>query len=176
MADRKKVLYYFVKYKEVIMIKQSSNVSLMTLGWREWLTLPEFGVNCIEAKIDTGARTSALHAFSVDIVNGNPNRLCFQMHSIQKNDQVIVACEADILDQRLITNSGGYKELRYVIKTDIILGSRRWPIEITLTNRASMGFRMLLGRSALKNIIINPNRSFIASHKDPFSENCDFIN
>ena len=150
------------------MIKQSSNVFLTTLGWREWLALPEFGINRIKAKIDTGARTSALDAFFVDIVKGNSNRLRFQLRPIQKNDQVVVACEADILDKRLITDSGGHKELRYVIKTDIILGNRRWPIEITLTNRDSMGFRMLLGRSALKNIIVNPNRSFVASHKDPF--------
>lgn len=150
------------------MIKQSSKISLMTLGWCEWLALPEFGINHIKAKIDTGARTSALGVFSIDVISGNPNRLRFQLHPIQKNDQVIVSCEAAILDQRLVTNSGGHKELRYVIKTDIILGSRRWPIEITLTNRDSMNFRMLLGRSALKGIIVNPNQSFVLSHKDSF--------
>lgn len=150
------------------MIKKFSNVSLMILGWCEWLAIPEFGINHIKAKIDTGARTSALGVFSVGVVKGNSNRLCFQLHPIQKNDQVIVAYETDILDQRLVTNSGGHKELRYVIKTDIILGNRRWPIEITLTNRDSMSFRMLLGRSALKGMIVNPNQSFILSHKDPF--------
>ena len=148
------------------MIKQCPKMSSTILGWREWLALPEFGINHIKTKIDTGARTSALDVFSVNVIRGNSNRLCFRLHPIQKNDQVIVACEADILDQRLVTNSGGHKELRYVIKTDIILGNRRWPIEITLTNRDSMSFRMLLGRSALKGIIINPNQSFILSHKD----------
>lgn len=157
------------------MVKQS-NVSLMTLGWREWVALPEFGIDYIKAKIDTGAKTSVLHAFSLRILTENPNRLRFQLHPIQKNDQIIVDCETDILDKRVITTSGGHKELRYVIKTEIILGPRRWPIEITLTNRNSMGFRMLLGRSALKDIIVNPNQSFISSQRTLSGENCHFIN
>ncbi|AUJ59010.1 ATP-dependent zinc protease [Coxiella-like endosymbiont of Amblyomma americanum] len=137
------------------------------MGWREWLTLPDLGVNHIKAKIDTGAKTSALHASSINIIKeGKNNYLHFQLFPVEKNNQVVISCKTDdILGQKLITNSSGHKELRYTIKTNIILGNRCWPIEITLTNRDKMGFRMLLGRSALQNTIINPNQSFLASQK-----------
>ncbi|QHG92274.1 ATP-dependent zinc protease [Coxiella endosymbiont of Amblyomma sculptum] len=139
----------------------------MILGWREWIALPDLGIDRIKAKIDTGARTSVLHAFSVKIFHRKPcNCLHFRLYPIQKNDQVMVACKANILDRRFVTNSGGCKELRYAIRTNVILGNRRWSIEITLTNRDKMGFRMLLGRSALQNTVVNPSRSFIASYKD----------
>jgi hypothetical protein len=136
---------------------------LILIGWREWIALPELGVARIKAKIDTGARTSALHAFSVEpFQENNKSRVRFQIHPRQKDDQTIVTCEADICDERWVTDSGGHKELRYVIKTPIILGKLRWAIEITLTNRDTMGFRMLLGRTAMHHrLTVDPSRSFL---------------
>ena len=146
------------------MSNQFSN-NLLTVGWREWITLPELGIQRIKAKIDTGARTSALHTFSLKLLKTNETlpRVCFQIHPIQKDNKTVLICEVNLFDQRTITNSSGHKELRYVIKTDIILGNRRWPIEITLTNRDAMGFRMLLGRTAMQHFMVNPNQSFIVS-------------
>ena len=137
------------------------------IGWREWISLPELGLHAIKTKIDTGARTSALHAFSLRPFkdeNGR-DRINFDIHPIQRNTQVVITCTADIVDQRLVTDSGGHQEMRWVIHTPITLGHLTWPIEITLTERDSMLFRMLLGRRALrKRFTVNPGKSFILSN------------
>ena len=133
------------------------------IGWREWIALPELGIPRIKAKIDTGARTSVLHAFSVETFKEkNKLRVRFKIHPRQRDEHTIVTCEADIIDERWVTDSGGHKELRYVIKTPIILGKLRWMIEITLTNRDTMGFRMLLGRTAMHHrLVVDPSHSYL---------------
>ena len=133
------------------------------IGWREWVSLPELHIERIKAKIDTGARTSALHAFDLKPTHTNgANRIQFKIHPIQEDESTVLACTANIHDERWITDSGGHRERRFVIKTPILLGDMTWPIEITLTNRDTMGFRMLLGRTAMdRRLIVDPSQSFL---------------
>ena len=136
---------------------------IITVGWREWILLPELGLPAIKAKIDTGARTSCLHAFTVEPFARNGEEwVRFGIHPHQEDTKTEIFCEAEVFDKRTVTDSGGHKEERYVITTDIIIAEQRWPIEITLTNRDTMLFRMLLGRTAMrKKIIVNPGKSFL---------------
>jgi hypothetical protein len=136
---------------------------LLTLGWREWVALPDLGLPAIKVKVDSGARTSALHAFytekyqldSVDMVK-------FLIHPIQKNYDFHVECHAPIIDFREVSDSGGHKEMRYVIETSIFIGTVSWPIELNLTNRDTMRFRMLLGRRAIEaRAVIDPGVSYL---------------
>lgn len=135
------------------------------IGWREWVSLPELTIPRIKAKIDTGARTSALHAFSLKpFKEGSRNRISFEIHPLQHNVDLTICCVADVVDRRLVTDSGGHEEERFVIYTPITIAGQTWPIEITLTERENMLFRMLLGRSALrKRFIVNPARSFVTT-------------
>lgn len=136
---------------------------LITVGWREWVLLPDLGLPAIKAKIDTGARTSCLHAFSVEpFKKQGKDWVRFGIHPHQDDTETEVFCEAEVIDKRMVTDSGGHKEERFVINTRLMLADQHWPIEITLTNRDSMLFRMLLGRTAMGNrIIVRPNKSFL---------------
>ena len=120
------------------------------LGWREWVGLPEFAIPAIKAKIDTGARTSALHAFYIEpfIKDGN-EFVRFGIRLKRKTRTIEKECIAPIIDRRMVTDSGGHSEERIVIRTPVMIGAEYWPAEITLTNRDGLKFRMLLGRSAL---------------------------
>lgn len=135
------------------------------IGWREWVALPEIGIDKIKAKIDTGARTSALHAFALQpFTEGNQRKIRFDIHPLQHNTMKIVTCIADVVDKRLVSDSGGHIEERFVIQTLITIAQQTWPIEITLTERENMLFRMLLGRSALRRrFIVNPARSYVTT-------------
>lgn len=138
-----------------------------TIGWREWVALPGLNIPKIKAKVDTGARTSALHAFSLrPFTEDGKNRISFDIHPLQHNTDIIVTCIADVVDKRAVTDSGGHTEDRYVIETPITVAGQTWSIEITLTERETMLFRMLLGRSALRRrFIVNPSRSFVTTKR-----------
>lgn len=139
-----------------------SNHSLITLGWREWLSLPSLDIPLIAAKIDTGARTSCLHAYDVKpFVNEGAPWVEFALHPLQQNTEFGVLRQVPVLDQRQVTDSGGHTEERYVIQSDIAINGQEWPIEITLTNRDTMRFRMLLGRTAMnEHCVVNPALSW----------------
>jgi hypothetical protein len=133
------------------------------LGWREWVALPEFGIAQIKAKIDTGARSSALHAETIEpYMKGGEHWLMFTVAPIQKQNDSLIECHAPIKDYRLVSDSGGHKQRRYVIETQILFGGQAIRAEITLTNRDSMRFRMLLGRTALnRHFLIDPSASYL---------------
>lgn len=135
---------------------------LQIIGWREWLSLPDLGIHQIKAKVDTGAKTSCLHAFKLEpfAKNGEP-WLRIWVHPIQDSAQEHV-CEAPILEQRDVTDSGGHIEKRYVISTTVCAAGSTFTAELTLTNRDSMTFRMLLGRQAMNGkFMVNPQASFL---------------
>jgi hypothetical protein len=144
-------------------MKQGEASEPLLLGWREWISLPELGLNLVKAKVDTGARTSTLHAFYVDSFNRRGERYVrFGVHPLQKRTDVVIHGEALVVDQRRVTDSGGHCEDRFVIRTRVVLPGHDWPIEVTLTNRETMLFRMLLGRTALAGRArIDPARSFL---------------
>lgn len=120
------------------------------IGWREWIALPELGLQQIKAKVDTGARTSALHAFDLECYQEQGRQMVrFGIHPLQRRTDVEHYCRAEVVDQRMVSDSGGHREQRFVIRTPIVMGGQQWPIEITLTNRDNMRFRMLLGRTGL---------------------------
>jgi hypothetical protein len=135
----------------------------LKIGWREWVALPELEVDAIKAKIDTGARTSVLHAYRIEpFRRAGALWIRFALHPIQRSEATKVTCEARAVDERLVRNSGGGVERRFVIRTMLRLGEDVWPIELALTNRDQMGFRMLLGRTALQGrALIEPGRSYL---------------
>jgi hypothetical protein len=141
----------------------SGAASAAKIGWREWVALPALGVEAVKAKIDTGARSSTLHAFEVTRFEHHGQAMVrFQAHPLQRNDDYRVIAEAALLEERLVRNSGGQTELRPVIETLVQVGDAVWAIELTLTNRDEMGFRMLLGRQAVRRrYLVDPGRSYL---------------
>jgi hypothetical protein len=137
----------------------------LVVGWREWIALPELGVAAIKPKIDTGARSSSLHAFNIETFERNgADWVRFDVHPLQRDTEVTVQAEAKVLEFRHVRSSSGHQTLRPVIRTKISLGGRRWAVDLTLAARDEMGFRMLLGREALRGrLIVDPGRSFLVS-------------
>lgn len=141
--------------------------NLPIAGWNETASLPEFGVEAIRVKLDTGAKTSTLHAFNIETFKKSGKTwLKFEIHPLQFNDNHIISCEAPLVDLRNIKSSNGQKEKRYIISSLIKIGDYAWPIEITLTNRDEMNYRMLLGRTAMQNkLIVDPHRTHLLSKR-----------
>lgn len=136
--------------------------SLLLIGWREWCALPQLGIPAIKVKIDTGARTSAMHAFNIQLqMKKGRHFVRFSVFPIQSDKNILVNCEAPVVDKRVVTSSTGHRELRFIILTEITLGQQTREIELSLSNRDPLKFRMLLGREALKNLaVIDASRSF----------------
>ena len=151
--------------------KQKTARPRPVIGWREWLALPDLGILRIKAKIDTGARTSSLHASHIKKFEreGQP-WLRFDLHPLQRNTDSVVRAEAPLLEERWVRSSNGQRSLRPVIETRVTLGEHQWTTEITLVRRDLMGFRMLLGRQGVRRrFLIDPGRSYLlgASLKAP---------
>ncbi len=136
---------------------------LEVIGWREWVGMPDLGVERIKAKVDTGARTSSLHAFDMErFAKRDRQWIRFSIHPMQRDSKQVIECEFPIHDFRTVRSSNGRKELRPVIRTHLHLNGAAWLIELNLTSRDLMGFRMLLGREAVRNrFTVNPGRSFL---------------
>ena len=133
------------------------------VGWREWLALPSLGIDAIKAKIDTGARSSAIHAYSIETetIKGREYAI-FHVHPMQEDFSNSITCRAPIVDRRIVRDSGGHEEERLFISTTVEFMGKRWEAEFSLTNRENMAFRMLLGRTSLVGggLIVDPARSF----------------
>ncbi len=137
-------------------------VTRFILGWEEWAGLPDLGLPSLKAKVDTGAKTSALHARSIKTFERNGATFVnFSVQPVRRHPGIEVSCTAQVVDERAVTSSNGETEVRYVISTSLEIGVRRWPIELTLTNREGMNYRMLIGRQALlPGTLVDPLHSF----------------
>jgi ribosomal protein S6--L-glutamate ligase len=130
------------------------------VGWQEWCALSKFGIGAIKAKMDTGAKTSAIHAFDIKPFKHHGTlHVSFALCPLQANQHVVRVCSAEVVDQRWIMSSNGHKENRYVIQTPISLADKTWNIELTLSDRDPLKFRLLLGRTALaERLVIDPSK------------------
>ena len=148
-------------------MKCSANKMLAELGWREWVSLPQLGLDALKCKVDTGAKSSALHAFSVEeFYKSEELWVRFGIHPKQGSEEEAVWCESLVTDVRKVTDSGGHVTERYFITTDVVIGSYTFPIQVSLTNRDSMRFRMLLGREAINGRFwVNPEVSYRQGRK-----------
>jgi ribosomal protein S6--L-glutamate ligase len=135
-----------------------------SIGWKEWFSLDCIALPAIKGKIDTGAKTSALHAFNIETFYiEDIEYVSFEIHPLQKNKRLVRKCMARVIDRRMVSDSSGKKERRIVIKSDLKIGDKKIRIELTLTNRDNMTFRMLLGREAIKQakMIVDVSKSFL---------------
>ena len=134
---------------------ESKTTALPIIGWREWVKLPDFGVRWIKAKVDSGARSSSLHATSIEeFIKDGQEWVRFNVHPWQKKIDRVVQVEAPVLEYRSIRSSSGVASRRPVIVTTVVILGRRCSMEVTLANRSKMGFRMLLGREAFRGLFL----------------------
>jgi hypothetical protein len=143
------------------------------IGWREWVSLPTLGIEAVKAKIDTGARTSALHAYDVKLVREDEQDIVrFKVHPLQRTTRMTVEAAAMLIDRRRVKSSSGHSSRRPVIRVPVVLAGRRISIELTLVNRDEMGFRMLLGRRALRRrFLVDAGKSYLVSQPPPMEHN-----
>ena len=134
----------------------------VVIGWKEWCGLPELDLPLIKAKVDTGAKTSSLHAYDIEGFRRKGHAYVrFVVHPLQANARIVCPCEAIVVDRRHVMSSNGHKEMRYVIETELRLAGQAWPIQLTLSNRDPLRFRMLLGRAALvERVLIDPVKDY----------------
>lgn len=146
------------------MIKKTPD-ALPIIGWREWISLPTLGINRIKAKIDTGARTSSLHAVNLKYSREHGKEyVYFTVHPIQGNSHFAKHIKAPLVDERYVKSTSGHKTMRPIVQSSIILGPYAWDLEITLFDRESMGHRFLLSRQAIKKrFLVNVGRSYVLS-------------
>jgi hypothetical protein len=146
-------------------MSEPSSPAKAVVGWRKWIALPSLGIDYIKAKIDTGARSSSLHAFDVETFERNGEAwVRFVVHPWQRDVKTTLKAESRVLEFRHVRSSSGHTSLRPVIRTDVELQGQRWEIDVTLASRDEMGFRMLLGREALRRrFVVDPGRSYIVS-------------
>lgn len=137
--------------------------TIETLGWREWVALPDLGIPAVKAKLDTGARTSALHAYFVEpFEEDGISKVRFGIHPLRRRTEIEIICVAVVKDRRMVSDSGGHREKRFVIETQVQVGDQTWLAEVTLTDREGMLFRMLLGRTALAGkFSVDPAGSYV---------------
>jgi hypothetical protein len=152
-----------LKMTGVAMVLDKKSPELDILGWREWVSLPDLGIDAIKAKVDTGAKTSALHAHYITPFEQQGELwVRFGLHPNQKDTRTSIDCVARVKDRRPVTDSGGHTEKRFVIETSLKINNLLFPIEMTLTDRENMRFRMLLGRNGLKGVfLVDSQKSFL---------------
>lgn len=154
--------FLFVDITYNLFMTETSDKTSTIIGFREWITLPFLNLVAIKAKIDTGAKTSSLHAFDIFLKKRKGKTYVnFKVHPIQGIFSEVVECTAILRDRRFVTDSGGHRELRYVIRTTMAIGVVKKKIELTLTNRETMKYRMLIGREALSQFYIDPSQSYL---------------
>jgi ribosomal protein S6--L-glutamate ligase len=141
----------------------------LIVGSEEWCSFPALNIPAIKARIDSGAKTSALHAINIVPFDRDDEKwVKFDVNPLQNNGKTIIHCEAKVVDKRIVKSSSGTRESRFVIKTNINFGNSTWDIELTLTNRDSMGYRMLLGREAMSGrILVDPEQHFLLGNPTP---------
>jgi hypothetical protein len=161
-TDHQRIEYLSIKENHTHL----ENNELIMLGWREWVSMPDLGIGPVKAKVDTGARTSALHAYFVEPYHQlDEHRVRFGIHPHPGDNDTDVICDAAVLEERMVTDSGGHAERRFVIASTVVIGKLSHKIEITLTNRDTMKFRMLLGRTALNGCYcVNPRASYLSGN------------
>jgi hypothetical protein len=152
--------------------KKSSRKTYQVIGWREWVSLPELGIGKIKVKVDSGARTCALHAEEIRFIKRKDGTTTVSFAVVPLTDKSTrIRAKATLVDRRWVKSSTGATTLRPVISTMIKINNEAWPVEITLVNRDPMGFRMLMGRHAMRGrFLIHPNRSFVLSPQPEESE------
>lgn len=142
--------------------RKKTKPPLPVIGWREWVGLPDLGIQTIKAKVDTGARSSSLHAYDLhEYTDEGEDWVRFKVHPIQRNTRKIVEATAQVLEYRSVRSSSGKASIRPVIIAHLSLRGQVWPVELTLANRDEMGFRMLLGREAFRRrFLVDAGRSY----------------
>ena len=135
------------------------NGELETLGWCEWVSLPDLGIPNLRAKIDTGAKTSSLHAEECEeYIDAGVERVRYTVVTLRGRYR----CDSVVHARRKVRSSSGHAERRPVVVAECVALGRRWPIELTLTDRTPMRFPMLLGRRAMEGrFVVNPAIAYV---------------